>query len=87
MIVIDFGGDFLKLMAVGAGPGCGATTGTFGLTAGWTTGRIGGAKGAGTSVFEGGFVQHFFHIRKLSKVMIAISPNIIAGEENIQCLD
>jgi hypothetical protein len=33
MIVMDFGGDFLKLIALGAGPCCGATTGTFGLTA------------------------------------------------------
>jgi hypothetical protein len=87
MMVIDFGGDFLKLMAVVAGPCWGATTRTFGLTVGWTTGKIGGAEGAGTSVFVGGFVQHFFQMRKLSKVMIAKSPNIVAGEENIQCLD
>ncbi len=84
---MDFGGDFLKFIAVDAGPCCGATNGTFGLTAGWTTGRIGVADGAGKSVFVGGFVQHFFHTRKLSKMMSTKSPNIVAGEEKIQCLD
>ena len=83
MMVIVFGaGKFLKFKL-----GCGTTAclgaiiagceGNCGLTAG-------GAEGAGRAgcMFE--FVQHFFHMAKLSKQLSKTKPIIVAGEEITQ---
>ena len=55
-------------------------TGTPGFTAG-------GANGAGSAGCMSGFVQHFFHMVKLSKEISKAIPIIAAGEENTQWLD
>jgi len=72
------------MMAVGGGFCTGARIRTCRLAAG---SAAGGADGVDRSVPVLGFVQHFFHERKLSKAISANILNIVAREENIQCLD
>ncbi len=98
MIVIDLGGDFLKLIAVGVGPVTGTKFGMLGYIAGcmicWTiwggtTGAFGaaagGAEGYGRSAAVSDFVQHFFHIKNVSKIPMAKKES--KGDEKIQCFD
>ena len=82
--MIDLGGDFLKLMAVGGCPVTDAGSGTFGYIAGVTAG---GAEGNGRSVVVLDFVQNFFHMQYVSSTPKASVKIIISGEEKIQCLD
>ncbi len=83
MMVIDFGtGRFLKFKL-----GCGAKVCGRAITAGCAgncglTG--GGAEGAGWSGCVFDFVQHFFHMVKLSKQISKAKPIIVAGDEMTQ---
>jgi len=95
MIVIDFGGDFLKLNVVGADSCMVAGFWTLGggCSCCWAIGPGAGGKygaaagGAGGSEAVGDFVQNFFHIQNVSKIPMAKKQNIISGDEKIQCFD